>query len=155
MPPGLTGPAATRWCGSIFLPPGPAAASARCATFPATMDAAAYPDYYLQNFHHQTDGYLSDHSAALYDLQVELLFNGTADPMRRRVFGPLVQGLKAFADRPPGCLRVLDVATGTGRTLRQLRGALPKAQLIGSIPPPLTCGRPIAGWPSCLASCPS
>ncbi|QPN66145.1 class I SAM-dependent methyltransferase [Synechococcus sp. CBW1006] len=98
---------------------------------PRTIDPAAYPDYYLQNFHHQTDGYLSDHSAALYDLQVELLFNGTADPMRRRVLGPLVQGLKAFTDRPPGCLRVLDVATGTGRTLRQLRGALPKAQLIG------------------------
>ncbi|MGH6943072.1 MAG: class I SAM-dependent methyltransferase, partial [Geminicoccaceae bacterium] len=26
-----------------------------------------YPDYYLQNFHYQTDGYLSDHSAELYD----------------------------------------------------------------------------------------
>ena len=27
-----------------------------------------YPDYYLQNFHHQTDGYLSEHSAEIYDL---------------------------------------------------------------------------------------
>lgn len=90
-----------------------------------------YPDYYLQNFHHQTDGYLSDHSAALYDLQVEILFNGTADPMRRRVIAPMLRGLKAFAERPAGQLRILDVATGTGRTLRQLRGALPKAQLVG------------------------
>jgi ubiquinone/menaquinone biosynthesis C-methylase UbiE len=98
---------------------------------PQTINRDDYPDYYLQNFHHQTDGYLSDHSASLYDLQVEILFNGTAEPMRRRVIKPLVQGLKAFADRSPGQLRVLDVATGTGRTLRQIRAALPQAQLVG------------------------
>ena len=86
---------------------------------PTDVDSASYPDYYLQNFHHQTDGYLSDHSASLYDLQVEILFNGTADPMRRRVIKPLIQGLRAFADRSPSQLRVLDVATGTGRTCRR------------------------------------
>jgi ubiquinone/menaquinone biosynthesis C-methylase UbiE len=98
---------------------------------PADVESENYPDYYLQNFHHQTDGYLSDHSASLYDLQVEILFNGTADPMRRRVIKPLVQGLRAFADRPASQLRVLDVATGTGRTLRQVRAALAQAQLVG------------------------
>ena len=98
---------------------------------PREVEAEAYPSYYLQNFHHQTDGYLSDHSAALYDLQVEILFNGTADAMRRRVLAPLLQGLQRFSDRPASALRVLDVATGTGRTLRQIRGALPKAQLVG------------------------
>ncbi|NDG74589.1 MAG: class I SAM-dependent methyltransferase [Synechococcaceae bacterium WB8_1B_136] len=98
---------------------------------PQQINRDDYPDYYLQNFHHQTDGYLSDHSASLYDLQVEILFNGTAEPMRRRVIKPLVQGLRAFADRSPSQLRVLDVATGTGRTLHQLRAALPQAQLVG------------------------
>jgi ubiquinone/menaquinone biosynthesis C-methylase UbiE len=98
---------------------------------PRDSNQGTYPEYYLQNFHHQTDGYLSDHSAALYDLQVEILFNGTADPMRRRVIRPLLDGLAAFADRPAASLRVLDLACGTGRTLRQLRGALPQAQLIG------------------------
>jgi ubiquinone/menaquinone biosynthesis C-methylase UbiE len=98
---------------------------------PRDIDPQVYPDYYLQNFHHQSDGYLSDSSASLYDLQVEILFNGNADPMRRRVLAPLVRGLRAFADRPAGQLRVLDVATGTGRTLRQIRGALPQAQLVG------------------------
>ena len=98
---------------------------------PNDVQSENYPDYYLQNFHHQTDGYLSDHSASLYDLQVEILFNGTAEPMRRRVIKPLVQGLRAFSDRSPSQLRVLDVATGTGRTLRQLRAALPEAQLVG------------------------
>ena len=98
---------------------------------PTNVEQENYPDYYLQNFHHQTDGYLSDHSASLYDLQVEILFNGTADPMRRRVIKPLLQGLRAFEGRPASALRVLDVATGTGRTLHQLRAALPKAQLCG------------------------
>ena len=58
-----------------------------------------YPDYYLQNFHHQTDGYLSDHSAELYDLQVDILFNGAADAMRRRILPSLKQGLQRFSER--------------------------------------------------------
>ena len=103
----------------------------RVDDLPAEINRDDYPAYYLQNFHHQTDGYLSDHSASLYDLQVEILFNGTADPMRRRVLKPLVQGLRAFADRPASQLRILDVATGTGRTLRQVRGALAEPRLIG------------------------
>jgi ubiquinone/menaquinone biosynthesis C-methylase UbiE len=98
---------------------------------PREVDPADFPAYYLQNFHHQTDGYLSDRSAVLYDLQVEILFNGTADPMRRRLLTPLRRGLRAFPGRTPGQLRVLDVATGTGRTLRQLRAALPGVQLVG------------------------
>ena len=95
---------------------------------PVEINAKDYPDYYLQNFHHQTDGYLSDRSAELYDLQVEILFNGTADAMRRRLIRPLLDQLGGRRADP---IRVLDIATGTGRTLRQLRGALPKAQLVG------------------------
>ena len=60
---------------------------------PKIVNEEDYPDYYLQNFHHQTDGYLSDHSAEIYDLQVEILFSGTADSMRRRVLSPLKKGL--------------------------------------------------------------
>ena len=99
---------------------------------PKQTDPSLYPEYYLQNFHHQTDGYLSDHSAELYDLQVEILFNGTADAMRRRVLSPLRRGLNHFIDRSPGSIRVLDIATGTGRTLQQIRAALPHAELIGT-----------------------
>tara|TARA_Y100001968_G_scaffold154003_1_gene140672 strand:+ start:670 stop:1737 length:1068 start_codon:yes stop_codon:yes gene_type:complete len=98
---------------------------------PKEIDPKSYPDYYLQNFHHQTDGYLSDHSAELYDIQVEILFNGTADSMRRRVISPLKQGLANFKDVQANNIRVLDVATGTGRTLQQLKSALPKLDLYG------------------------
>ncbi len=103
----------------------------RTRDLPNQIDPDIYPDYYLQNFHHQTDGYLSDHSAELYDLQVEILFNGTADSMRRRILAPLKRGLKRFRHRKEASLRVLDVATGTGSTLKQIRGALPDIELLG------------------------
>lgn len=93
---------------------------------PRDIDGRRYPDYYLQNFHHQTDGYLSDRSAELYDLQVEILFNGTADAMRRRLLKPLLQAVQGL-DRP----RILDIATGTGSTLAQIQAARPDASLVG------------------------
>ena len=103
----------------------------RFQDLPKKIDQEIYPDYYLQNFHHQTDGYLSEHSAGLYDLQVEILFNGTADSMRRRVLAPLKRGLKKFNQRRPGRIRILDIATGTGRTLHQIREAIPDVELLG------------------------
>ncbi len=98
-------------------------------SFAPQIDQEGYPRYYLQNFHYQTDGYLSDMSANLYDLQVEILFNGGADPMRRRILSPLKAAL-AQTTLKKG-IKVLDLACGTGRTLRFLRATLPKASLYG------------------------
>lgn len=100
--------------------------------FDSSIETEGYPDYYLQNFHYQTDGYLSDMSANLYDLQVELVFNGSADAMRRRILAPLQQGLAMFTDVSSKQQRVLDVACGTGRTLRMIRASLPKISLFGT-----------------------
>jgi ubiquinone/menaquinone biosynthesis C-methylase UbiE len=93
---------------------------------PAGVDRSRYPRYYLRTFHWQTDGWLSDHSARLYDASVEFLFAGTADIMRRMAIPPLVAALR---ERP--LPRVLDVACGTGRFLLQLSRALPDAKLYG------------------------
>ena len=98
---------------------------------PKNVNEEEYPHYYLQNFHHQTDGYLSDHSAEIYDLQVEILFNGTADSMRRRVLAPLKRSLKKHIAENKKKAKVLDVATGTGRTLQQIQSALPEVELYG------------------------
>jgi ubiquinone/menaquinone biosynthesis C-methylase UbiE len=97
--------------------------------FAPEINQQGYPSYYLQNFHHQTDGYLSDSSANLYDLQVEILFGGVADAMRRRILPPLKRELNQFQEQSQ--IRILDVACGTGRTLKFIRSALPKASLFG------------------------
>ena len=89
---------------------------------------AGLPDYYLRNFHFQTDGYLSRRSARLYDYQVEILFGGAADVMRRQALPFIADYLKGR--RPSECTLV-DVATGTGRFLTFVRDAFPRLGLTG------------------------
>ncbi len=71
-----------------------------------------FPRYYLQNFHYQSGGWLTEDSAKLYDFQVETLFGGTADAMRRQALVPIAEHMKGRDQRR---LNLLDVATGTGR----------------------------------------
>jgi ubiquinone/menaquinone biosynthesis C-methylase UbiE len=92
---------------------------------PANVDLEKYPSYYRQNFHWQTDGYLSRRSAELYDVAVEMLFFGTADVMRRQLIPPTSQFLSS------GRGRLLDVGCGTGRTALQLACALPQLKITG------------------------
>jgi ubiquinone/menaquinone biosynthesis C-methylase UbiE len=85
-------------------------------------DRAAFPDYYLRNFHYQTDGYLSERSARLYDHQVEVLFIGSADTMRRQALVPIAGLLR----RRPGAPVHLDIACGTGRFLESVLDNFPR-----------------------------
>ena len=82
-----------------------------------------YPRYFLQNFHYQTDGYLSEHSAELYDHQVEVLFGGGADAMRRQALVPLHHFLK---ERRVRDTRLLDLGCGTGRFLTFVKDNYPR-----------------------------
>ena len=95
---------------------------------PADVDLERYPHYFRRNFHWQTDGYLSRHSAEVYDLTVEVLFNGTADIMRRQVIPPISRFL---ARGGASDARLLDIGCGTGRTLRQIATAHPRLRLSG------------------------
>ncbi|MFY7994325.1 MAG: methyltransferase domain-containing protein [Bacteriovoracaceae bacterium] len=67
------------------------------------------PDYLKRNYHFQTDGYFSDESAKLYEHQVEVLFSGTAAPMRRML-------IKMIKDRLPlgRPLKILELGAGVG-----------------------------------------
>lgn len=92
------------------------------------VDRERYPAYFRRAFHWQTDGYLSQHSARIYDVSVEFLFVGCGDVMRRQVIPPLARHTRAGRGRP---LRILDVGCGTGRTLAQLGEALPDHRYFG------------------------
>jgi len=97
---------------------------------PPDVDLAAYPDYFRRNFHWQTDGYLSERSAAVYDVGVEFLFLGTADVMRRQIVPPVTRYLRGRA-KELGPARILDVACGTGSALNQLALAHPAEKYWG------------------------
>lgn len=100
--------------------------------------AGAYPPYYRQNFHYQTDGWFSEQSARLYDTQVEVLFTGAADAMRRSALGLLAA---AWRGRDQRGLKHLDVACGTGRFLGQVLTAYPRLEATGVDLSPAYCAR--------------
>ena len=64
----------------------------------------------------------------LYDFQVETLFAGTADAMRRQALVPLYHMLKGKNQRH---LKLLDVACGTGRFLREVKENYPRLHVTG------------------------
>jgi hypothetical protein len=103
---------------------------------PLWLRSPLYPEYYLNAWHHQSDGWLSASSAAVYDASTESLFIGRQDAMQRSALALLCRHLRgdAAADggappRPDASTapRVLDVAAGTGRLLTFVRDEFPAA----------------------------
>ncbi|MET0278487.1 MAG: class I SAM-dependent methyltransferase [Pseudorhodoplanes sp.] len=86
------------------------------------------PDYYLQNFHFQSGGWLTEDSAQRYDTQVEVLFKGTANAMRRMALPELAE---IFKGRDQRKLRLVDIGCGTGRFLDFVKQAWPRLPVTG------------------------
>lgn len=90
--------------------------------------ATTLPRYYRQNFHFQTDGWLSEDSARLYDFQVDVLFSGATAAMRRRALVPFAEFLKANDQRK---VKYVDLACGTSGLLGPALSAFPRLSGIG------------------------
>ncbi|MBD8877888.1 class I SAM-dependent methyltransferase [Roseibium polysiphoniae] len=90
--------------------------------------AETLPRYYQQNFHFQSDGWLSEDSARLYDFQVDVLFSGATAAMRRRALVPFAQIVKRKDQRQ---IAYADLACGTGGLLRPALDAFPRLRGIG------------------------
>ncbi|MEO1193625.1 MAG: methyltransferase domain-containing protein [Pseudomonadota bacterium] len=86
------------------------------------------PRYYQQNFHFQSDGWMSRKSARRYDHQVEVLFTGGADAMRRQGLVPLAKVLRG---RLRENLTLMDIACGSGGLLPSIKAAYPRLSVIG------------------------
>ena len=86
-----------------------------------------YPDYYLNNYHYQTDGWLSQRSANVYETSTETLFVGRQDAMQRSTLRPLLASGVASANG--GKPRILEVACGTGRFATFVRDNLPSCEM--------------------------
>ncbi len=93
----------------------------------ARRDLADYPEYFQRNFHFQTDGYLSAESAELYEHQVEILFSGTADAMRRLILPPMKKYLNSRPDLKK--IRILELGAGTGSLSRFVKLTFPELEL--------------------------
>lgn len=84
-----------------------------------------YPDYYMNNYHFQSDGWLSSRSAQAYEFSTETLFSGSQDAMQRQIFVPIHFWKKTY-DKAEEDMKVLEVAGGTGRVMTFFRDNYPK-----------------------------
>lgn len=92
-----------------------------------------FPDYYLQNFHWQTDGWLSTKSARAYEYTTESLFSGCQDAMQRQSFVSISEFValrKGIVEEED--ITLLDVAAGTGRQHTFLKDNWPKMETVCS-----------------------
>jgi ubiquinone/menaquinone biosynthesis C-methylase UbiE len=84
---------------------------------------AGRPDYFLQNFHYQSGGWMTEESAKLYDMQVEVLFSGAGNAMRRQALVPIAEEIRGRDQRT---IAFADIACGPGTFLAQARRAFPR-----------------------------
>lgn len=88
------------------------------------VDRDLYPEYYLNDFHYQTDGWMSSASAQKYEASTEMLFLGRQDAMHRQTLIPVRQH---FASQSPQS--ILEVGAGTGRFSTFTRDLFPTASM--------------------------
>jgi ubiquinone/menaquinone biosynthesis C-methylase UbiE len=89
------------------------------------LDSPLYPQYAKNDFHYQTDGWMSSDSAKVYETSTETLFVGRQDAMQRVSLLPL-RNVAGFRQGAP---RILEIACGTGRFATFIRDNHPTADM--------------------------
>jgi ubiquinone/menaquinone biosynthesis C-methylase UbiE len=96
------------------------------------LSSPLYPDYYLNTFHWQTDGWLSKESAKVYEVSTETLFVGRQDAMQRTALAPLREWFDETQQSATGeNVKLLEMACGTGRFLTFTRDTYPQIDAVG------------------------
>lgn len=93
------------------------------------LKSPMYPEYYLNDFHYQTDGWLSKRSADVYEYSTEVLFLGRQDAMQRISLVALSDYLQG---KVPEEIRLLEVACGTGRFHTHIKDNYPAMPTVAS-----------------------
>mmetsp|Transcript_26324 Transcript_26324/g.81985 ORF Transcript_26324/g.81985 Transcript_26324/m.81985 type:complete len:464 (-) Transcript_26324:213-1604(-) len=92
------------------------------------LQSPAFPHYYGKTYHFQTDGWLSQFSADVYETSTETLFLGRQDAMQRMTMLPMQSWRAEYGTSGNGeDLSVAEFACGTGRVATFVRDNMPGA----------------------------
>lgn len=84
------------------------------------------PEHYQKHHNYAGNSFLDPESINLYEHQMELIFWGSFDPMRRLVLAPMK---KYFRFSEGEGLRFLEIGCGAGRMTKFMKQAFPKAKI--------------------------
>lgn len=90
------------------------------------LRSAFLPDYFQKTFHYQTDGWLSQWSAGVYETSTETLFIGRQDAAQRTTLVHLSNYLKG---KDVKGMKSLEIASGTGRFATFVKDNYPNLRL--------------------------
>ena len=91
------------------------------------LKSTLYPDYYMNSWHYQTDGWLSSESAGVYETSTETLFLGQQDAMQRTTLVPLSKHFKG--KEISSSTKIMELACGTGRFATFVKDNFPDAHI--------------------------
>lgn len=92
----------------------------------APFVSGAFPDYYMNNDHFESDGWLSSTAVNSYDFKSEAINAGTYDAMQRQLLVP-IHFWRQANEKPESDLKVLEIGGGTGRLMTFFRDNYPQA----------------------------
>ena len=95
-------------------------------TSEAPFVSGTFPEYYMNNDHFESDGWLSSTAVNSYDFKANAITAGTYDAMQRQMLVPINFWMQAYK-KPENEIKVLEIGGGTGRLMTFFRDNYPQA----------------------------